>query len=128
MKTLMFLSVVIVVLIAQGGCSVGMAMSGEKDPDLSVLRVGESRGVVETQLKKSLRERTDSSGYTYVTYEYSLGNEPSAGRAIAHGVMDVLTLGLWEVAGTPIEGAAANTKVHQVTVVRNVSMRMRQIA
>jgi hypothetical protein len=38
------------------------------------------------------------------TYEYEIGNEPSAGRAIGHGAMDVLTLGLWEVVGTPIEG------------------------
>jgi hypothetical protein len=26
-------------------------------------------------------------------------------RAAGHGVLDVMTLGLWEVAGTPIEGA-----------------------
>ena len=36
-------------------------------------------------------------------YEIEIGNEPSAGRAIAHGTMDILTLGLWEVIGTPIE-------------------------
>ena len=36
-------------------------------------------------------------------YEYEIGYEPSGGRAVAHGVMDVLTLGLWEIAGTPIE-------------------------
>lgn len=38
------------------------------------------------------------------TYEYEIGNEPSAGRATGHAVMDVLTLGIWEVVGTPIEG------------------------
>ncbi len=36
-------------------------------------------------------------------YQYEVGNEPSAGRAVGHGVMDVLTLGLWEIIGTPIE-------------------------
>ena len=36
-------------------------------------------------------------------YEIEIGNEPSAGRAIAHGTMDILTLGLWEFIGTPIE-------------------------
>jgi hypothetical protein len=36
--------------------------------------------------------------------EYQIGNEPSAGRAVGHAVMDVLTLGIWEIAGTPIEG------------------------
>ncbi|WP_207760964.1 hypothetical protein [Holospora curviuscula] len=31
-----------------------------------------------------------------------------AGRAVVHGVLDVATLGLWELAATPIEGAIAN--------------------
>jgi hypothetical protein len=29
-------------------------------------------------------------------------------RAAGHGVLDVATLGVWEVAGTPIEGAISN--------------------
>ena len=49
------------------------------------------------------------------SYEYEIGNEPSAGRAIGHGVMDVLTLGLWEVAGTPIEGMQGEKKRLAVT-------------
>jgi hypothetical protein len=43
-------------------------------------------------------------GNTTCAYEYEIGNEPSAGRAAFHGAMDVMTLGLWEVVGTPIEG------------------------
>ena len=31
-------------------------------------------------------------------------------RAVGHGVLDVVTLGLWELAGTPIEGAMCNNK------------------
>jgi len=124
MKMICSMFFLAMILTLQGGCSVGMAMSGEKDPDLTILKVGESRGAIELQLKKSLRERIDQKGYSYVTYEYTLGNDPSAGRAIGHGVMDVLTLGLWEVVGTPIEGSAANKEIHQVTVVydRNESV------
>lgn len=33
---------------------------------------------------------------------YSAGAK--AGRAVFHGAADVLTLGLWEVIGTPVEG------------------------
>lgn len=29
-------------------------------------------------------------------------------RAVEHGIMDVGTLGLWEVVGTPVEGAISN--------------------
>lgn len=32
-------------------------------------------------------------------------------KLLGHGVMDVLTLGIWEVAGTPIESAADGTKM-----------------
>ena len=50
---------------------------------------------------------------------HSTGNEPSAGRAVAHGVMDVLTLGLWEVVGTPVEAVAGQDQEHAIVVVYN---------
>ncbi|GAB4164248.1 MAG: hypothetical protein Tsb006_3800 [Rickettsiaceae bacterium] len=31
-------------------------------------------------------------------------------RAAGHGVLDVATLGIWEVAGTPVEGAISNNR------------------
>ena len=36
-------------------------------------------------------------------FELQRGNAPSGGRALAHGAIDLFTLGLWEVIGTPIE-------------------------
>ena len=38
-------------------------------------------------------------------------------RAAGHGVLDVATLGLWEVAGTPIEGALSNNRGYIVVKV-----------
>ena len=32
-----------------------------------------------------------------------------AGRAVVHGALDVVTLGLWEFAATPIEGSIENS-------------------
>jgi hypothetical protein len=85
-------------------CSVGMALSGSDDPDLGAIKVGASRGEVEMHLGSPENSRTLDDGRRADIYEYEIGNEPSAGRAIGHGAMDVLTLGLWEVVGTPIEG------------------------
>jgi hypothetical protein len=48
-------------------------------------------------------------------YEYEIGNQPSAGRAAGHAVMDVLTLGFWEIVGTPIEGVQGE-KYHATVV------------
>ena len=58
------------------------------------------------QLGSAVEQRTTSEGYTICRYSYTIGNKPSAARAIGHGVMDVLTFGLWEVVGTPIEAFA----------------------
>jgi len=44
-------------------------------------------------------------------YQFEIDNEPSPGRAVAHGAMDVLTLGIWEAIGTPIELASGENQV-----------------
>ena len=86
------------------GCSVGMAMHGKESPNLGLVRVGSTRGEVEMVMGAPVESVSTDGGGRIDTYEYEVGNDPSAGRAIGHGVMDVLTLGLWEVVGTPIEG------------------------
>lgn len=107
-------SVMLVSCLFMAGCSVGMAMSGKKEPQLGAVRAGATRGEVELQLGHAV-EAHEENGRRVDIYEYEIGNEPSAGRAIGHGVMDVLTLGLWEVAGTPIEGMQGEKKRLAVT-------------
>jgi hypothetical protein len=70
---------------------------------------------VELQLGSPVAAVTDASGMRTDTYEYELGNEPSAARAVGHAVMDVLTLGLWKVAGTPIEAFQGQTRRLTIT-------------
>ncbi len=102
-------------LFTIAGCSVVMAVSGKKDPNLGAFRVGSTRGEAELQLGSPISSVTTPEGNRTDIYEYELGNEPSAGRAIGHGVMDVLTIGLWEVVGTPIEGFTGSK--HRITLV-----------
>ena len=49
---------------------------------------------------------SEKNKYGKRTSESFQANMPtgSAARAAMHGILDVSTLGLWEVAGTPIEG------------------------
>jgi hypothetical protein len=101
------------VLIA--GCSVGMAMSGQKDPNLGLVRVGATRGEVEMTLGGPIKTVSLDDGKRMDEYEYEVGDEPSAGRAVGHAVLDILTLGIWEVVGTPIEGFQG--KKHRMTVI-----------
>lgn len=37
-------------------------------------------------------------------------------RALGHGVLDVMTFGLWEVVGTPLEGALNRTQYYGLKV------------
>ncbi|MCU0588640.1 MAG: hypothetical protein MUF52_10855 [Syntrophobacteraceae bacterium] len=90
-------------------------MHGKETPNLGAIRGGPSRGEVELHLGHAVGTITTVDGKRIDIYQYELGNDPSAGRAIGHGVMDVLTLGLWEVVGTPIEGFQGETKKIAIT-------------
>jgi hypothetical protein len=93
------------------GCAVYMAATGDQQPNLSNVHRGASRGEVEMALGQPKTLTTTDDGGTAATYEYVRGNEPSAGRAIGHGVLDILTVGIWEAVGTPIEATNQGDKV-----------------
>ncbi len=105
---------IVITLLCLCGCSVGMALSGKNEPNIGAIKIGSTRGEVEMQLGPPTTSTTLEDGTRIDIYEYELGNEPSAGRAIGHGVMDVLTLGLWEIVGTPIEGIQGEKR--QITI------------
>ena len=97
------------------GCSVGMALSGKQQPELGVVRVGATRGEIELQMGAPVQTLQESANSRIDVYEYEIGNQPSAGRAVGHAVMDVLTWGLWEVVGAPIEAFQGDKMYLQVT-------------
>ena len=99
----------IALMVMLSGCSVGMAMSGKREPELGAIRVGATRGEVELQLGPPVAIQ-EVDGHRIDQYAYEIGNAPSAGRAAGHAVMDVLTLGLWEIVGTPIEAVQGEKK------------------
>ena len=90
-------------LLLLHGCSVGMAMSGRPDPQTGALRVGQARDEVLLHLGQPSQTYATETGRTD-TFHLQRGNQASTGRAVGHAVMDVLTLGAWEIIGTPIEG------------------------
>ncbi len=86
-------------------------MSGKESPNLGMIQVGASRGEVELTLGSPIDTVTLSDGNRMDVYAYEIGNAPSAGRAAGHAVMDLLTLGLWEIVGTPVEASTGNKKL-----------------
>jgi len=105
----------LILLLGNTGCSVGMAMSGKENPNLGMVRTGASRGEIELTLGPPVNTASIDQGRRVDVYEYEIGNAPSAGRAIGHGIMDIITLGLWEVIGTPIEGVQGDKRRLQIT-------------
>ncbi len=115
------------ILGAVSGCSVGMAMSGEEQKDTSILFPGSPRAVVIAKLGPPETSIVNRDGSYVDSYLITKGNEPSTGRAVAHGALDALTLGLWEVIGTPMEMGAGNEKVSRYIIVYDTDERIKDI-
>lgn len=97
------------------GCSVGMALSGDETPDLSVVKIGAVRDDVELQLGAPYKVTERQDGGREAAYRFEVGNDPDAIRAIGHGALDVASLGLWELVGTPIEASTGKEREISVT-------------
>ncbi len=103
MKHLVQPILLVCVLLSLTGCSVVMALSGKKEPNLQAIHVGSTNADVEAHLGPPVDSaRTDYGARTDV-YEYEVGNEPSVARAFVHLLYDVFTIGFWELIGTPVE-------------------------
>ncbi len=102
-------------LTISSGCAVGMAASGDKEVRTEILEVGQSRLIVEEVLGRPVSRIEDSNERRTDVYEFQTGNEGSTKRAWLHGVMDVLTLTLWEIPASIYEGSQGDTKSITIT-------------
>lgn len=93
-------------------CAVINAAKQPDKKDLTVLNVGVPRAMVIGELghptTTEQRDRRKIDTFAFVQ-GYSDGVKTS--RAMFHGVADVLTLGLWEIVGTPLESIASGSPV-----------------
>lgn len=95
------------------GCSVFMAAHSD-GVDANTLGSCKVRGCL---IGKGLTPVSSSKGASgRLISETFQGQVPtgSAARAAMHGVLDVATFGIWEVAGTPIEGVKNKKEYYAV--------------
>lgn len=87
------------------GCSVFMAAKQPDAKNVELFKIGTPRSMLLAEfglpMVSEIRNGKKIEIFKFVQ-GYSSGAK--AGRAVFHGVADVLTLGLWEVVGTPTEG------------------------
>ena len=54
--------------------------------------------------------------FAIILYLIVKGNAPSTGRAVAHAALDLFTLCLWELIGTPMEMGAGREEVSRYII------------
>jgi hypothetical protein len=106
--------VIVVAAIALSGCSVAMA-SKKKGVSVQEAMNCQTRSCFLTLRDATVMTTANHpDGSMSETYKILL-EQGSTGRAVMHGLLDVATLGIWEVAGTPIEGSAGKDQYTIIT-------------
>lgn len=130
-KFTLFVSLSALLIFAISGCSVFMAAKQPSTKNVDLFKVGTPRSMLLAEFGlptiSEVRNGKKCEIYKFVQ-GYSTGAK--AGRAVFHGTADVLTLGLWEIIGTPTEGAFSgdemayevsydeNDRIDQVTTLK----------
>lgn len=105
MRKVIFGAVLIGLVLFNSNCSVYMAANQPEEKDIDLFTVGTPRSLLLAEFGKPAVSETRDDGKKYEVFSFTQGysDGAKAGRAILHGTADVLTLGLWEVVGTPSE-------------------------
>ncbi len=92
MKSLYFLS-----LLLLSACSVSTAISGKSPPDFSSVKVGVPLNDINSRIGQPHKVTTIGNGERLYVYKYQKASEPSIKNVVANGLMDISTLGMWEL-------------------------------
>ncbi len=90
------------IALSLNSCSVIMAAK-KSGTDLEQLQSSKSRGEFISAGAQVISSERFENGELVEVYQYKKATG-STGRAFMHGLLDVWTLGIWEVIGTPMEG------------------------
>ena len=101
-------------MLVLSGCSIAMALHGNREPNFEHIKVGESKEVIEYEFTQPGTVRDLGDGKSEVTYKYEMGNSPNPGRATVNGYIDLATFGLAEPILTLIELFQGHDKETQI--------------
>ena len=95
------------------GCAVKSAMDQPAKKDVSVFERGTPRYELIGEIGEPVDIKKNEDGTTTETYSFIQGYSKGVkgARAFGHAALDVMTIGLWEIIGSPTEAIASGTKV-----------------
>lgn len=111
MKIRVYLCILFCVLILNlTGCSVYKAASNE-GASVSDIQNCKERSCLLARGMNVVETKDSKNGHRIETYRV-VARKTGLNyiRAAGHGAMDVMTFGLWEVVGTPVEGVISNNR------------------
>ena len=86
-------------ILVLSGCSIGMALSGNKQPNFDYIAVGAPRNQVEAEFGHPVATNSLTDGKQEASYKYEMGNSPNTGRAWVYGYAWLSIIG---ILGEPI--------------------------
>ena len=108
----LFCLISLALVFSTTGCAVFMAVKQPPKKDLAVLSVGSPRSLLLAELGQPVTTDTkDGKRVDVFSFRQGYSKVAKGGRALFHGAADVMTLGLWEVVGTPTEMVFDGTKM-----------------
>jgi hypothetical protein len=109
--------VLIGVFVSMIGCAVVKATNQPDKKNLSVFSAGTPRSYVIAEVgSPTFTEEKDGQRIDIFAFTQGYSKGAKVGRAFFHGAADLVTLGMWEVVGTPFEAAVNGTDMKiQVT-------------
>ena len=104
-------------ILSLQGCSVFMAANQPSAKNVELFNQGTMRAqlIAEFGAPANTKTRSDGTNCDIFTFTQGYSGGAKATRAIAHGVADLFTLGLWEVFGTPTEAVFSGDNVSYQT-------------
>ena len=113
MKKLFLLILISIFLLPS--CSVYMA-SQKEGADVNEISQCKTRACILSKGATPFDDKKDENG-VLLSEDYNVQKPTgSTGRAVMHGLLDLVTLGIWEVAGTPIEGHKGKKEIYPIRV------------
>ena len=108
---------VCVALLALQGCSVHRASTQPGKLNLDLMQAGTHRSQLIAEFGSPAHSETrDGQRQDIFRFVQGYSTAAKSARAVGHGTASVLTLGLWEVVGTPVEGAFDGTEMAYLVV------------